>query len=261
MKVERPRARSSAAPTRENSRSTTPMRAPARRHEAAHLRQHGDQRVLAQKGRFARHVRAGDQPDAPGRLCPRQAGGDRSQSLATNGPPSLAERLLDHRMAPAVDGEGEASIDLGPHVVALDRERGERRRDVERRRAPRAACLDRGARRRSRVAASRSKISSSIASARSAALAIFASSSPSSVVVKRTWPASVWRWMKVALSGARHQLVAVLRRHFDEIAEHIVVPDLQRADAGLLGIARLQRGDRRGAIRRAARGPRRARAS
>ena len=80
-------------------------------------------------------------------------------------------------------------------------------------------------------------------SARSAALAILASSSPSSVVVKRTWPASVWRWMKVAFSGARHQLVAVLRGHLDEIAEHVVVPDLERAHAGLVGIARLQRRD------------------
>jgi len=43
------------------------------------------------------------------------------------------------------------------------------------------------------AAASRAKISNSSASARSAALAIFASSSPSSVVVKRTCPASVWR--------------------------------------------------------------------
>jgi hypothetical protein len=34
-------------------------------HEGAHLRQHRDQRVLAQEGRFTRHVRAGDQADAP----------------------------------------------------------------------------------------------------------------------------------------------------------------------------------------------------
>ena len=70
-----------------------------------------------------------------------------------------------------------------------------------------------------------------------------ASISPSSEVVKRTWPASVWRWMKVAFSGARHQLVAVLRRHLDEIAEHIVVADFQALDAGVVGIARLHRGD------------------
>ena len=70
-----------------------------------------------------------------------------------------------------------------------------------------------------------------------------ASISPSSEVVKRTWPASVWRWMKVAFSGARHQFVAVLRGHLDEIAEHIVVADLQAFDAGVIGIARLHRGD------------------
>ena len=35
----------------------------ARRYERPHLRQHGDQGVLAQERRFAGHVRAGDQPD------------------------------------------------------------------------------------------------------------------------------------------------------------------------------------------------------
>ncbi len=40
----------------------------------------------------------------------------------------------------------------------------------------------------------------------------------------------------------RHQLVAVLRRDLDEIAEHVVVPDLEALDAGLVGVARLHRG-------------------
>ena len=40
-----------------------------------------------------------------------------------------------------------------------------------------------------------------------------------------------------------HQLVAVLRGDVDEIAEHVVVPDFQRADAGRLGVTHLQRGD------------------
>ncbi len=47
-----------------------------------------------------------------------------------------------------------------------------------------------------------SKVSSSMARARSPAWAIFASSSASSTVVKRTWLARVWRWMKTAFSGA-----------------------------------------------------------
>ena len=73
MKVERPRARSSAAPTRENSRSTTPICAALRRHEAAHLREHRDQRVLPQERRLAGHVGPGEQPDAAGRRVPAAA--------------------------------------------------------------------------------------------------------------------------------------------------------------------------------------------
>src|SRR6185369_1130369 len=41
----------------------------------------------------------------------------------------------------------------------------------------------------------------------------------------------------------RQQFLAVLRRDVDEIAEHVVVTDLQRADSGPLGIAHLQGGD------------------
>ena len=41
----------------------------------------------------------------------------------------------------------------------------------------------------------------------------------------------------------RHQLVAMLRSDVDKIAEHVVVPDFQRADAGGLGIFDLKRGD------------------
>ena len=55
-----------------------------------------------------------------------------------------------------------------------------------------------------------------------------------------------------------HQLLAVLGGDVDEIAEHVVVPDLQRADAGRLGVTHLQRGDDAARIRRAARAPRRA---
>ena len=40
-----------------------------------------------------------------------------------------------------------------------------------------------------------------------------------------------------------HQRVAMPSRHIHEIAEHIVEFDLQRRDAGLVGIARLKRRD------------------
>jgi hypothetical protein len=41
----------------------------------------------------------------------------------------------------------------------------------------------------------------------------------------------------------RKQFLAVLGSDVDEIAEHVIVPDFQRADAGRLGVAHLQRGD------------------
>ncbi len=40
-----------------------------------------------------------------------------------------------------------------------------------------------------------------------------------------------------------HQLVAVLRGNFDEIAEHVVVANLEALDAGVVGVARLHRGN------------------
>ena len=48
---------------------------------------------------------------------------------------------------------------------------------------------------------------------------------------------------KRRIQRRRHQSVAMLGGDFDEIAEHIVVPDFQALDAGLVGIARLHRGD------------------
>ncbi len=82
------------------------------------------------------------------------------------------------------------------------------------------------------AAASRSKISSSSASARSAALAILASSSPSSVGGETHLAGQRLPMNERRVQRRRHQLLAVLRGDVDEIAEHVVVPDFQRADAG-----------------------------
>ncbi len=46
--------------------------------------------------------------------------------------------------------------------------------------------------------------------------------------------------LAVDKGGVAHQGVGVFRTHLDEIAQHIVVFDFQRADAGLLGVGRLQ---------------------
>ena len=61
------------------------------------------------------------------------AGGDRSQSLATNAAPSRGERLFDHGVPSAVDDKLEARIDLGPCIVAVGGELRQRTGDVEHR--------------------------------------------------------------------------------------------------------------------------------
>ncbi len=79
------------------------MRGP-RRHEAADLGQHGDDRVLAQEGGLARHVGTGDQPQARGIVAVR------IKQVAIIGHESLglvtAERGFDHRVTPGLDMKG-----------------------------------------------------------------------------------------------------------------------------------------------------------
>ena len=73
---------------------------------AAGLRQKGDQGVLAQKGGFAGHVRAGQQPDGGGVAgCQGAVIGDEGLAAAFQG-------ALDHRVAACGDLEGAALVDL-----------------------------------------------------------------------------------------------------------------------------------------------------
>ena len=117
MKVERPRARSSAAPTRLNSLSTMPICARFRRHERAHLRQDRDQRVLAQEGRFARHVRAGDEPDAG----PCSSATDRNRWARSGCASRRASAASTTGWRPRRICEGEAVVDHGAHMALARR--------------------------------------------------------------------------------------------------------------------------------------------
>ena len=111
MKVERPRARSSAAPTRLNRRSTTPICAAAAGTKRAHLRQDGNQRVLPQERALAGHVGAGQQPEPPVVAARSQSLGDegsgmrRISAASTTGwrPPSMpkASAVVHSWPAPA----------------------------------------------------------------------------------------------------------------------------------------------------------------
>ena len=201
-----------------------------RRHEGADLGQHGDQRVLAQEGRFAGHVGAG-------RAARAAALSPRSQSLATKAPALLGDA------APPRPRDG------GPPRSRRRRWRRPpggssrpRRRARPGRRRHRAAPAPRPPRRSPRPPPSPRHQLVEAARARAPAPCrrrwrCVCSSSPSSTVVKRVALAIVWRWMKPAV---RRQLLRMRRRRLDVVAEHVVVPDLERGDAGLAAIARLQ---------------------
>ena len=249
MKVERPRARLSDAPTRLNSRSTRPSFARCGGHEAARLGEHDDQRVLAQEGRLAAHVRAGDQPEPV-------VGSDSGRSLATKRSPDLAS----------------AASTTGWRPPSTSRQA--RRRGRGRHQPPSTA--------RSASAAATSmpgeRVGGSRRSARAAAMACVGQllemrglggermgarlrrpGSPASCrsgELKRTTPGQ-----RLAVGEARfgrHQRVGVPRRHLDMIAEHGIVADLERRDAGRVAIARLERGDRPAPVARRSRAARRA---
>ena len=151
------------------------------------------------------------------------------------------QSLLDHGVAAFDDGKDRALIDLRPRIVLLDRKLGEARMVVElgeaSARPGKRACSA------STRSASLAKMSSSSASARSAA-----------VVMRALELAKLER-------GEAHDVGERLPMHehldmrrlgeragigcgdLDEIAEHVVVAHLQRFDAGRLGVARLQPGD------------------
>ena len=88
---------------------------------------------------------------------------------------------------------------------------------------------DRRRRRRATAPRRPSKMRRSISSARPPAFRIFVSISASARVVKRSAFAVVWRCTKSSAQRRVQHPLGMRRRGLDEIAEHVVVPDLQRA--------------------------------
>ena len=100
MKVDWPRERSSFAPTRVKMRSTNPISALAAGTKLPICAIKHDQRHLPDVGRFARHVRAGD--DREPRFFAIQLGVVRHELF-------LGQILVEHRMASVADDQVAAS--------------------------------------------------------------------------------------------------------------------------------------------------------
>jgi hypothetical protein len=244
---------SSAAPTRENSRSTTPIRAasPARR---AHLREDAISAFWRRKVDLPAMFGPVSSQMRPAFVAP---GGAEVAVVGDEGAASRRSACSTTGWRPPSTAKASARRPPGRHIVAR-RQRGERRRDVERGERLGARLIAVGA----AITGAHSRRRLELERQRPVGRRRRSSppARPSSVVVKRTWPASVWRWMKVALSGGANSLSPCCA-DLDEIAEHVVVLDLERADAGLLGVARLQRWRSRGGFVAQPRAPRRASAS
>src|SRR6202046_2419184 len=121
MKVEWPRARSSAAPTRENSRSTTPIWA---------ARAGTKLPIWARTAISAFWRRKVDLPAIFGpvinqmRPAVASTGGERTiRGGGDDRPAGGGERLFDNRVTAALDQERKTAIDDGAHIIALHRER------------------------------------------------------------------------------------------------------------------------------------------
>ena len=215
-----------------------------RRHEGAHLRQHRDQRVLPQVGRLAGHVRPGDQPERP-RLRRRRRRARcrwrrscRRSAAAPARPPDAGRRRCGTRGPRRPPAAPSPRPRARSASAARDVDLGQRLRGRRRSRPARSST----AARRS------SKIRRSISSAWPPAFRIFVSISASASVVKRI---ALGRGLAVHEELGERRLqhpLGMRRRRLDEVAEHVVVPDLQRVDAALAHVLGLQLGDHPAAL-------------
>src|SRR5204862_3457755 len=99
-------------------------------HKASHLRENGYERVLAQIGRFSRHVRAGEEIDAAFASACRRG---KIAVIGKKRTPVAGQHLLHDGMASAFDNKIEREIDFGPYELAPNGNFSERRGDVEER--------------------------------------------------------------------------------------------------------------------------------
>ncbi len=195
------------------------------------MRQHRDQRVLAEKGRLTAHVRARHQPE-PRAFRQRTVIGDEPLARACH-------RRLDHRMTAARHVETAVVDQFGPHPAALDRALGQPARDIQpgqrvRRRGDPFARGERGGGQFLQMRG----LGGQRMGARLRDLA-------GDLVQLGRVEADHAR-QRLAMGKARirlHQRVGRACGHLDMIAEHAIVTDLQRGDAGLLAELGLQRGD------------------
>ena len=210
-----------------------------RRHERSQLREHHDQRVLAEEGGFAGHVRPGHHQDAGAGvlvLCPEPA------IIAYKvGAVAARQILLHHGVAAFDHGKDRALIHLRPRIVLLDRKLGEARMVVElgeaRARRGKRGLLGKHA---------LGELGEDVELERERAVGGGGDARFELAKLERGEAHDVGERLPVHEHLDMRRLgerAGIGGSDLDEIAEHVVVAHLQRFDAGRLGVTRLQPGD------------------
>ena len=205
---------------------------PRRRDVAAGLRQQHDQRVLPQEGGLAAHVGAADQPQP---VVGRELTIVGHEALAR-----LPQRGFDHRMAAAFDLQARLLDDLRPAPAAFSRALGLSGRHIDPRQRRR-----RGGNRLARGDGFADQLLEMRLLRRQRMAARFGDAARFLVQRERIEAHRAGHRLAVGEAAVgRHQRIGVTARHLDEIAEHAVVPDLERGHPGLVAVLRFERGDR-----------------
>lgn len=208
-----------------------------RGHEGSRLGHDRDQRVLAQEGRLAAHVGPGEEPDRAALLAVRRR---KIAAVGDEGIGSLAPQgLLHDGVASSVDREHSRAVDRRARIILLLRKHCEPGRDVDRRE-------------RQRCRLDRLGLGDHLAHHGLEGLELDRQRPVRGIGDLRFELGKLGRG---EAHGIRHGLamneagaagVGVGHRsgiaggHLDEVAEHVVVLDLQRLDARLFAILQLQ---------------------
>jgi len=126
-------------------------------------------------------------------------------------------------MAAVLDGKAERGIDLRPDIIVVDRKSGERGCNVEQRKAMRSGAQIVADRKRlgaEPVEDFELQIECALAGVRDLGLGLAEFAGGEADLARERLAMD-----EGGVERRRHQLVAVLRRHLDEIAEHVIVPD------------------------------------
>ncbi len=162
----------------------------------------------------------------------------RRRQIAIVGDERIADRLLDHRMAAALDDEVERAVDVRANIGAFDRKRRKPARNIEhgQRLGGGLDLVARGDRRgRELLEHLKLEVERAVGGVGDFRFELAELGGGESDLAGQGLAVNEGRVERRA-----QKLLAVLGGDVDKIAEHVIVPYLQSLNAGVVGVAGLQ---------------------